>query len=590
MKTFKPLLYLMPYLWPKNNKNFKIRLILAICFLIFAKLANVSVPIFLGKAVDSLDALNKDSLIIFIPIVFIAAYGIAKFLHAGFGEIRDALFARIGQNAIRRAALKVFEHLHNLSLKFHLNRQTGALSRIIDRGIGAIDFILRFVTFNIFPTLLEIILVCLILLNLFSWYFSIITFFVILFYISFTFIVTEWRVQIRKKMNDADNVRGQKSIDSLLNYETVKYFNNENFESSNYDKSLEEYEKFAIKSAISLNFLNLGQALIITIGIIGMMILTVYQIQSNEMSIGDFIIVNTYLIQLSIPLNFIGFVYWQIKQSLVDMENMFTLLNEKTEITDNIDAKDLIISNASVEFKNVSFHYDEKRKIIKDISFKIYPNQTVAIVGPTGAGKSTISKIFFRFYDPASGSILIDNQDIRKVTQKSLRKQIAVVPQDTVLFNETLFYNISYGNPNSSKEEIIQVTKMAKLHDFIKNLPDGYNTIVGERGLKLSGGEKQRVAIARALLKKPKIFFFDEATSSLDTKTEKEIQNNLEHLSKNITTIIIAHRLSTVKNADNIIVLDNGEVVETGNHKRLLELNGLYSNLWKQQEKNFKDK
>ena len=580
----------MPYLWPKNNKNFKIRLILAICFLIFAKLANVSVPIFLGKAVDSLDELNKDSLIVFIPIVFIAAYGIARFLHAGFGEIRDALFARIGQNAIRRAALKIFEHLHNLSLKFHLNRQTGALSRIIDRGIGAIDFILRFVTFNIFPTLLEIILVCLILLNLFSWYFSIITFFVILFYIAFTFIVTEWRVQIRKKMNDADNIRGQKSIDSLLNYETVKYFNNENFESSNYDKSLKEYEKFAIKSAISLNFLNLGQALIISIGIIGMMILTVYQIQSNEMSIGDFIIVNTYLIQLSIPLNFIGFVYWQIKQSLVDMENMFTLLNEKTEITDNIDAKDLIISNASVTFKNVSFHYDEKRKIIKDISFKIYPNQTVAIVGPTGAGKSTISKIFFRFYDPTSGTILIDNQDIRKVTQKSLRKQIAVVPQDTVLFNETLFYNISYGNPNSSKEEIVQVTKMAKLHDFIESLPDGYNTIVGERGLKLSGGEKQRVAIARALLKKPKIFFFDEATSSLDTKTEKEIQNNLENLSKNITTIIIAHRLSTVKNADNIIVLDNGEIAETGNHKKLLELNGLYSNLWKQQEKNFKDK
>ena len=590
MKTFKPLLYLMPYLWPKNNKNFKIRLILAICFLIFAKLANVSVPIFLGKAVDSLDELNKDSLIVFIPIVFIAAYGIARFLHAGFGEIRDALFARIGQNAIRRAALKIFEHLHNLSLKFHLNRQTGALSRIIDRGIGAIDFILRFVTFNIFPTLLEIILVCLILLNLFSWYFSIITFFVILFYIAFTFIVTEWRVQIRKKMNDADNIRGQKSIDSLLNYETVKYFNNENFESSNYDKSLEEYEKFAIKSAISLNFLNLGQALIISIGIIGMMILTVYQIQSNEMSIGDFIIVNTYLIQLSIPLNFIGFVYWQIKQSLVDMENMFTLLNEKTEIIDNIDAKDLIISNASVTFKNVSFHYDEKRKIIKDISFKIYPNQTVAIVGPTGAGKSTISKIFFRFYDPTSGTILIDNQDIRKVTQKSLRKQIAVVPQDTVLFNETLFYNISYGNPNSSKEEIVQVTKMAKLHDFIESLPDGYNTIVGERGLKLSGGEKQRVAIARALLKKPKIFFFDEATSSLDTKTEKEIQNNLENLSKNITTIIIAHRLSTVKNADNIIVLDSGEIAETGNHKKLLELNGLYSNLWKQQEKNIKDK
>ena len=590
MKTFKPLLYLMPYLWPKNNKNFKIRLILAICFLIFAKLANVSVPIFLGKAVDSLDELNKNSLIIFIPIVFIAAYGIARFLHAGFGEIRDALFARIGQNAIRRAALKIFEHLHNLSLKFHLNRQTGALSRIIDRGIGAIDFILRFVTFNIFPTLLEMILVCLILLNLFSWYFSIITFFVILFYIAFTFIVTEWRVQIRKKMNDADNIRGQKSIDSLLNYETVKYFNNENFESSNYDKSLEEYEKFAIKSAISLNFLNLGQALIISIGIIGMMVLAVYQIQSNEMSIGDFIIVNTYLIQLSIPLNFIGYVYWQIKQSLVDMENMFTLLNEKTEIKDNIDAKDLMISKASVTFKNVSFHYDKKRKIIRDISFKIYPNQTVAIVGPTGAGKSTISKIFFRFYDPISGSVLIDNQDIKQVTQKSLRKQIAVVPQDTVLFNETLFYNIAYGNPNSSKEEIIQVTKMAKLHDFIENLPNGYNTIVGERGLKLSGGEKQRVAIARALLKKPKIFFFDEATSSLDTKTEKEIQNNLEHLSKNITTIIIAHRLSTVKNADNIIVLNNGEIAETGNHKELLELNGLYSNLWKQQEKNIKDK
>ena len=590
MNTFKPLLHLIPYLWPKNNKNFKIRLILAICFLIFAKIANVCVPIFLGKAVDSLDELRTNSLIVFFPIVLVAAYGIARFLHIGFGEIRDALFARIGQNAIRKAALKVFKHLHSLSLKFHLNRQTGALSRIIDRGIGGIDFTLRFVTFNVFPTLLEIILVCLILLNLFSWYFSFITFVVILFYILFTFIVTEWRVKIRKKMNEADNIRGQKSIDSLINYETVKYFNNEKFESENYDKSLENYERFAIKSAISLNFLNLGQALIITGGIIGMMILSVLQIQAKVMSIGDFIIVNTYLIQLSIPLNFIGFVYWQIKQSLVDMENMFTLLDQKKEITDIKEAKNLIISSASIKFKNVSFHYDKKRKIINNISFEILPNQTVAIVGPTGAGKSTISKIFFRFYDPVSGSVLIDNQDISKVSQKSLREQIAVVPQDTVLFNETLFYNIAYGDPNASKNEIIKVSKMAKLHDFIESLPDKYNTIVGERGLKLSGGEKQRVSIARALLKKPKIFFFDEATSSLDTKTEKEIQNNLEDLSKNITTIIIAHRLSTIKKADNIIVLNNGEIAETGNHQRLLKLNGLYASMWKQQEKNFKDK
>ena len=586
MNSFKPLLNLLPYLWPKGNNNFKIRLILAIFFLVLAKLANVSVPIFLGKSVDALDNLNKTLLILIVPISLITAYGIARFLHAGFGEIRDALFVKIGQNAMRRAALKVFNHLHSLSLKFHLNRQTGALSRIIDRGIGGIEFTLRFVTFNVFPTLLEICLVCLILINLFSWYFSFITFIVILFYIIFTFTVTEWRVKIRKKMNEADNVRGQKSIDSLLNFETVKYFNNEEYESLRYDKALENYEIFAVKSAISLTFLNAGQALIISIGMIGMMVLAAYQVQDGAMSIGDFIIVNTYLIQLAIPLNFIGFVYWQIKQSLVDMENMFTLLKEKTEITDKPNVKDLHISNAYISFKNVSFNYDLRRKILKNISFEILPNQTVAIVGPTGAGKSTISKIFFRFYDPDSGAIFIDKQDISKVTQHSLRQQIAVVPQDTVLFNDTLYYNIAYGNPKATKDEILKISKMAQLHKFIESLPDGYDTIVGERGLKLSGGEKQRVAIARALLKKPKIFFFDEATSSLDTKTEKEIQNNLEELSKNITTIVIAHRLSTVVNSNMILVLNKGEIVEKGNHKNLLKLNGLYASMWKQQEKN----
>ena len=586
MNTFKPLLNLLPYLWPKKNNNFKIRLILAIFFLILAKVANVTVPIFLGKAVDSLDDFNKTSLILTIPIIFIGAYGIARFLHIGFGEIRDALFVRIGHNAIRRAALKVFNHLHNLSLKFHLNRQTGALSRIIDRGIGGIEFTLRFVTFNVFPTLLEILLVCIILVNLFSWYYSFITFFIILFYIVFTFLITEWRVKIRKKMNEADNIRGQKSIDSLLNFETVKYFNNEEYESIQYDKALEVYESYAVKSAISLTLLNAGQAIIISLGMITMMVLAAYQIRAETMSIGDFIVVNTYLIQLAIPLNFIGFVYWQIKQSLIDMENMFKLLNEKTEVEDKDNAKDLKVTKASVRFENVSFNYDKRRKIIKNISFEILPNQTVAIVGPTGAGKSTISKIFFRFYDPDSGKIYIDQQDISNVTQLSLRQQIAVVPQDTVLFNDTLFYNIAYSNPNASIEDIKEVSKMAQLHNFIKNLPDEYNTIVGERGLKLSGGEKQRVAIARALLKKPKIFFFDEATSSLDTKTEKEIQNNLEELSKNVTTIVIAHRLSTVVYSDLIIVLDNGEIVERGNHKELLKLNGLYASMWKQQEKN----
>ena len=586
MNTFKPLLNLLPYLWPKGNNNFKIRFVLAICFLIFAKIANVSVPIFLGKAVDALDNLSVNTLVIIVPVSLIAAYGIARFLHVGFGEIRDALFVKIGQNAIRRAALKVFNHLHSLSLKFHLNRQTGALSRIIDRGIGGIEFTLRFVTFNVFPTLLEIILVCIILINLFNWYYSFITFFVILFYIIFTFTVTEWRVKIRKKMNEADNIRGQKSIDSLLNFETVKYFNNEEYESLKYDNALETYEKFAVKSAISLTFLNAGQAIIISFGMIGMMVLAAYQIQDGSMSIGDFIIVNTYLIQLAIPLNFIGFVYWQIKQSLVDMENMFTLLSEKTEVRDKPDAKDLKISRASISFQNVSFNYDQRRKIIKNISFEILPNQTVAIVGPTGAGKSTISKIFFRFYDPDSGSIFIDNQNICNVTQYSLRQQIAVVPQDTVLFNDTLYYNIGYGNPNATEKEIFNVSKMAQLHSFIKSLPDGYDTIVGERGLKLSGGEKQRVAIARALLKKPEIFFFDEATSSLDTKTEKEIQKNLEELSKNITTIVIAHRLSTVVNSNMILVLNKGEIVEKGNHKKLLEIDGLYASMWKQQEKN----
>ena len=586
MNTFKPLLNLLPYLWPKGNNNFKIRFVLAICFLVLAKIANVSVPIFLGRAVDALNNLSVNTLIVIVPVSLIAAYGIARFLHVGFGEIRDALFVKIGQNAIRRAALKVFNHLHSLSLKFHLNRQTGALSRIIDRGIGGIEFTLRFVTFNVFPTLLEIILVCIILINLFNWYYSFITFFIILFYVIFTFTVTEWRVKIRKKMNEADNIRGQKSIDSLLNFETVKYFNNEEYESLRYDQALETYEKFSVKSAISLTLLNAGQAIIISIGMIGMMVLAAYQIQDGTMSIGDFIIVNTYLIQLAIPLNFIGFVYWQIKQSLVDMENMFTLLKETTEVKDRSDAKVLKISNASISFQNVSFNYDQRRKIIKNISFEILPNQTVAIVGPTGGGKSTISKIFFRFYDPDSGAIFIDEQDISKVTQRSLRQQIAVVPQDTVLFNDTLYYNIAYGNPNATDQEIFKVSKMAQLHNFIETLPDGYKTIVGERGLKLSGGEKQRVAIARALLKKPKIFFFDEATSSLDTKTEKEIQNNLEELSKNITTIVIAHRLSTVVNSNMILVLDKGEIVERGNHRQLLQLDGLYASMWRQQERN----
>ena len=589
MNSFKPLLYLLPYLWPKKNLNFKIRIVLAICFLFLAKGANVLVPIFLGKTVDSLNNLDQKTILLIIPITLIAAYGISRFLNVGFNELKDALFVKIGQNAIRRVALKVFEHLHSLSLKFHLNRQTGALSRIIDRGISGIEFSIRFLLFSVFPTFLEILLVCIILINLFSWYYSIITFSVILIYITFTFSMTEWRVKIRKKMNEADNLRGQKSIDSILNYETVKYFNNEKYESLGYDKTLEKYETFAIKNAISLNFLNIGQSLIISISIIGMMILAVFQIKSGLMSIGDFIIVNTYLIQLAVPLNFIGFVYWQIKQSLVDMENMFQLLNEKSEINDLVSSNDLVITNASIKFKNVSFNYDKKREIIKNISFEIMPNQTLAIVGPTGAGKSTISKIFFRFYNLESGTILIDNQNISQVTQKSLRKQIAVVPQDTVLFNDTIYYNIAYGNPKVTKEEVLKVAKMAQLHSFIESLPDGYKTIVGERGLKLSGGEKQRVAIARALLKKPKIFFFDEATSSLDTKTEKEIQKNLEEVSKDITTIVIAHRLSTVVNANMIVVLDKGEIVERGNHTELLSLNGLYASMWKQQEKNIKN-
>ncbi|MBI29079.1 MAG: ATM1-type heavy metal exporter [Alphaproteobacteria bacterium MarineAlpha5_Bin11] len=585
MNSFKPLFNLFHYLWPKDNRGFKIRFVLAIFFLVFAKVSNVFVPIFLGKTVDALDGINTASIVLAIPITLIAAYGLARFLHVAFGEIRDALFVRIGQNAIRRAALKVFDHLHSLSLKFHLNRQTGALSRIIDRGIGGIEFTLRFVTFNVFPTLLEILLVCIILVNLFSWYFSFITFFIIVFYVSFTFLITEWRVKIRKQMNEADNARGQKSIDSLINFETVKYFNNENYESARYDQALKNYEHFAVKSAISLTYLNAGQAIIISVGMIGMMILAALQIQSGYMTIGDFIIVNTYLIQLAIPLNFIGFVYWQIKQSLVDMENMFTLLDEKTEVSDKKGAKDLIISQASIKFKNVSFNYDEKRKIIKNISFEILPNHTVAIVGPTGAGKSTISKIFFRFYNPDSGEIFIDDQNINEVTQSSLRQQIAVVPQDTVLFNDTLYYNIAYGNPNATIDDVKLVAKMAQLHTFIEDLPEGYDTIVGERGLKLSGGEKQRVAIARALLKKPKIFFFDEATSSLDTNTEKEIQKNLEELSKDTTTMVIAHRLSTVVNSNTILVLNEGEIAERGNHKKLMELNGLYASMWRQQEK-----
>ena len=581
IKTFK---LLLPYLWPKKRKDLRTRVSFAVIALVLAKIASVSTPLVLGSAVNSLTELSSGiNLFMLVPIALVIGYGVTRVIAFTFVEIRDALFSKVSQHSIRQISLTMFQHLHSLSLQFHLNRQTGALAKYIDRGTKGIDFLLRYVLFNIAPTFFEVFLVSGILFYLYGPWYAVVTLATIGLYSFLTFKITEWRNIFRKRMNQADNDVSTKMIDSLLNFETVKYFNNENFEANRLDQSLEEYELAANQSRHSLSLLNIAQTFIIMVGITIMLVMSVYGIKSGEIDIGGFVVINAYMLQLYQPLNWLGSVYREIRQALTDMENMFSLLEVAPTI--NNDLNDIPQSNdAEIRFENISFDYDIRRTIIKNISFTVPNGKKVAIVGPTGAGKSTISRLLFKFYDPKEGNIFINNTNVNKISQNSLRKIIGVVPQDTVLFNDTIYYNIAYGNTGATKEEVISAAQNADIHDFITILPDGYETIVGERGLKLSGGEKQRVAIARTILKNPKIFFFDEATSALDTSTEKEIQKNLENVSKGKTTLIIAHRLSTAANADNIIVLDKGAIIEQGTHESLLLKKGKYFEMWEKQK------
>jgi ATP-binding cassette subfamily B protein len=579
---FRAFRILAPHLWPRGSLELRGRVVLALALLVGAKLTNVYVPIFYKQAVDLLN--GEAGVAVALPIGLLVAYGVARLFAVAFGELRDAVFAKVAQRAMRTSALKTFEHLHALSLRFHLDRQTGGLSRVIERGVSGIEFLLNFMIFNIVPTLLEILLVCGILWGLFDWRFAAVTGATIFGYIAFSLIVTEWRIKFRREMNERDTEANTKAIDSLLNYETVKYFGNEGHESRRYDGALKMYERAAIRSKISLAMLNIGQAGMIAIGLVAINAMAAMGVIAGTMTVGDFVLVNAYLIQLYLPLNFLGFVYRQIRQSLTDMDAMFGLLKVGREVADKPDAPALAVTGGEIVFEAVNFGYDERRPILRDVNFTVPPGKTVAIVGPSGAGKSTVSRILFRFYDVTDGTVRIDGQDIRDVSQKSLRASIGIVPQDTVLFNDTIYYNIAYGRPDASPAEIEEAARMARIHDFVMGLPDGYQTRVGERGLKLSGGEKQRVAIARTILKRPAILLFDEATSALDTHTEQEIQKSLDEVSANRTTLVIAHRLSTVVGADEIIVLDQGQICERGRHAELLAKEGAYAAMWRRQQ------
>ena len=573
-----------PYLWPRDSFELRARVVLALALLIAGKLVNITVPIFYKEAVDALSGSGAASAAIAVPVGMILAYGFARIMSQGFNQLRDGVFAKVGQRAVRRIALSAFRHIHSLSLRFHLERRTGGLARAIERGIAGIEFLLSFMLFNVIPTLFEIIVVSAILWRLYNWQFAAVTLATIVVYIAFTFIVTDWRVRFRREMNERNSEANTKSVDSLLNYETVKYFANEEHEAERYDRSLRAYERAAVKSETTLALLNIGQVTIIAIGLIGIMLLAGQGVAAGQMTVGDFVLVNTYLIQLYQPLNFLGMVYRNIKQSLTDLEQMMSLLKIAPEIEDRPGAPALAVRSGAVTFRHVDFRYDPRREILRDVDFAVPPGAKVAIVGPSGAGKSTIARLLFRFYDVTDGAIEIDGQDIRDVTQDSLRRAIGVVPQDTVLFNDTIFYNIAYGRPGASRAEIEEAAGFAHIHDFIAALPDGYQTMVGERGLKLSGGEKQRVAIARVILKAPRILIFDEATSALDTKTEREIQASLAEVAAGHTTLVIAHRLSTVVDADQILVLEAGRIVERGNHRELLLRGGVYAAMWARQQ------
>lgn len=581
------LVNLWPYMWPADRFDLKMRVVWATIFLLISKFVLILVPYFFKWATDALD--GRIDMAGMLPTFLLGAvalvifYNVTRILQVGLNQLRDALFASVGQHAVRQLAYKTFVHMHQLSLRFHLERKTGGLSRIIERGTKGIETIVRFTILNSIPTLIEFLLTAAIFWWTYGFSYLGVTAFTVWAYIWFTIRASDWRIGIRRAMNDSDTDANTKAIDSLLNFETVKYFGNEEMEAKRFDASMARYEKSATQVWTSLGWLNFGQGLIFGIGTAIIMVMSALAVQRGEQTIGDFVFVNAMLMQLSIPLNFIGFVYREIRQGLTDIEQMFDLLEVEAEVVDKADATPLVIGQGAIAFKDVHFHYDPDRPILKGVSFEVPAGKTVAVVGPSGAGKSTISRLLYRFYDVQKGSITIDGQDVRDVTQKSLRAAIGMVPQDTVLFNDTIAYNIRYGRPAASDADIVQAAEVAQISHFIKDLPEGFETKVGERGLKLSGGEKQRVAIARTVLKAPPILILDEATSALDTTTEHEIQSALDIVSKNRTTLVIAHRLSTVVNADEIIVLKGGEIAERGSHSELLDQNGLYASMWNRQ-------